>query len=79
MICRMETRLLADELHSRHEPIRAVTLIGRMMTKALFAGKSNDVVYWALVYAYYRGGELSEFTEEQLASFRDSILQDQMH
>ena len=75
----METRLLADELRSRHEPLRAIVLVGRMIEKALFAGKSNDVVYWALVYAYYRGGDLSDFTEEQLATFRDSILPDQMH
>lgn len=79
LICQTETRVLANELHSRHEPLQAVTLIGRMMTKALFAGKSNDVLYWALVYAYYRGEKLSDFTKKQLASFRGCILPDHLN
>lgn len=76
MINRLETKLVAQELHARYEPLRAVTLIGRTIQKALFAGRSDEVVFWALVHAHYRGGELCGATETELAAFRDSILPD---
>lgn len=76
MIRTADTKIIASELHSRYEPARAVALIGRAVQKALFAGRADDVVFWALVYAHYRGGELCDATEEQLAAFRASILPD---
>lgn len=53
-----DTKIVASELHARYEPIRAVTIIGRTLQKALFAGRSDEVVFWALVHAHYRGGNL---------------------
>lgn len=71
-----DAKLVAQEVHARYEPIRAVVLISRSLQRAVFAGRSDDVVFWALVYAYYRGGELCEATQEQLAAFRLQILPD---
>lgn len=76
MIRVMDARHVADELHGRYEPIRAVTLIARTLQKALFGGRSDDVVFWAIVYAHYRGGKLSGATEAELEAFRDFILPD---
>ncbi|MFH1558342.1 MAG: hypothetical protein ABII76_26370 [Pseudomonadota bacterium] len=76
MIRTADTKLIASELHSRYEPPRAVALIGRTLQKALFAGRADEVVFWALVYAHYRGGDLCDATEEQLAAFRKNILPD---
>ena len=76
MIRTADTKAIASELHSRYEPIRAVTLMARSLQKALFAGRADDVVFWALVFAHYRGGELSDSTERQLAEFRQYILPD---
>lgn len=71
-----DTKVVAQHLHARYEPLRAVTLIGRTMQKALFAGRSDEVVFWALVHAHYRGGELCGATEAELAAFRASIVPD---
>lgn len=71
-----EARLVAEALHARYQPIRAVVLISRILQKALFAGRSDDVVFWALVHAHYRGGDLSDPTAVQLAVFREHILPD---
>ena len=71
-----EARLVAEALHARYQPIRAVVLISRILQKALFAGRSDDVVFWALVHAHYRGGDLSDSTAVQLAVFREHILPD---
>ena len=76
MIRVSEAKRVAEALHARYEPIRAVTLIGRVLLKALFAGRSDEVVFWALVHAHYRGGELSGATEVELDEFRDFILPD---
>ena len=76
MIRTADTKLVASALHSRYEPARAVTLIGRTLQKALFSGRSDDVVFWSLVFAHYRGGDLCDQTEKQLAEFRDHILPD---
>ena len=76
MIRMTEARRVAEELHARYDSTRAVALIGRVLLKALFAGRSDEVVFWALVYAHYRGGELCGATEAELAAFRDSILPD---
>jgi hypothetical protein len=53
-----------------------VTLIGRTLQKALFAGRSDEVVFWALVHAHYRGGDLCASVEEQLNAFSSFILRD---
>ena len=50
---RIDTKSVADRLRERYEPLRAVTLIGRKMLPALFAGRSNDVAFWALVHAQF--------------------------
>ena len=71
-----DTRIVASELHARYEPIRAVTIIGRTLQKALFAGRSDEVVFWALVHSHYRGGNLCAEVEEQLNGFSRFILRD---
>ncbi len=76
MIRTAETKIVAQELHLRYDQMRAVTLIGRTMQKALFAGRSDEVVFWALVHAHYRGGDLSDTTEEQLGFFAPFIARD---
>ncbi len=76
MIRTADAKIVASELHYRYEPLRAVALIGRVVQKAIFAGRADEVVFWALVYAHYRGGELCDSTEKQLAAFRQYILPD---
>ncbi|SCB50146.1 hypothetical protein [Rhizobium multihospitium] len=76
MIRTADTKIVASELHARYEPDRAVTLIGRTLQKALFAGRSDEVVFWALVHAHYRGGDLCASVEEQLNAFSHFILRD---
>lgn len=71
-----DTKVVAHELHERYDDIRAVTLIGRTLQKALFAGRSDEVVFWALVHAHYRGGDLCASTEEQLGFFSPFIIRD---
>ena len=76
MIRKADTKVIAQELHSRYEPARAVVLIGRSLQKALFAGRSDEVVFWALVHAHYRGDDLCAANEEGLSLFSDYILAD---
>ncbi len=76
MIRIAEAKRVAEALHARYEPVRAVVLIARILEKALFAGRSDEVVFWALVYAHYRGDGLSGATEAELNEFRDFILPD---
>lgn len=76
MIRMTEAKRVAEALHARYEPARAVVLVARILEKALFAGRSDEVVFWALVYAHYRGGELCGATGAELEAFRDSILAD---
>lgn len=77
VIRKADAKKVANELHSRYEPVRAVVLISRLLQKALFAGRSDEVVFWALVHAHFRGGDLSDRTNRQLAAFSDFILPDQ--
>jgi len=67
-----EARLVAHELHNRYDHPRAVTLIGRILQKALFAGKSDEVVFWAIVHAHYCSG-LGPDAEDQLDAFEQFI------
>lgn len=71
-----EAKAVADELHVRYEHARAVTLIGRLLQKALFGGRPDEVVFWALVFAHYCGGDLNSSTERQLGEFAPFILRD---
>lgn len=71
-----EARLVAGELHARYDSLRAVVLISRILQKALFAGRSDEVVFWALVHAHYRGDDLSGSTKVQLAALEDDVLPD---
>jgi hypothetical protein len=71
-----DTKIVAQELHVRYDRLRAVTLIGRTLQKALFAGRSDEVVFWALVNAHYCGGELCASTEQQLNDFAPFIIRD---
>ena len=65
---------VARELEGRYTPLRAVTLTARLLQKAIFAGRSDEVIFWALVYAFYRGNGLNAFTPDQLESFRAELL-----
>lgn len=76
VILTAETKMVAHELHARYDHPRAVTLIGRTLQKALFAGRSDEVVFWALVHAHYCGGNLCAPVEEQLNAFSDFIIRD---
>jgi len=76
MIRMSDTKAVAGELHTRYAPARAVVLIGRLLQRALFAGRSDDVVFWALVHAHYRGGDLCDTMEEQLSTFSGFIRHD---
>lgn len=71
-----DTKIVAHELHARYDHLRALTLIGRTLQKALFAGRSDEVVFWALVHAHYRGGDLCATIEEQLNFFAPFIVRD---
>ena len=76
MIRTADTKIVAHELHTRYDHVRAVTLIGRTLQRALFAGRSDEVIFWALVHAHYRGGDLCAATEEQLNFFARFIIRD---
>ena len=69
-----EARSVAQALHERYDPPRAVTLIARLINKALFAGRSDEVVFWATVFAHYRGDGLSAGAQAELDAFRDAIF-----
>jgi hypothetical protein len=71
-----DTKIVARELRARYDHLRAVALIGRTLQKALFAGRSDEVVFWALVYAHYHGGDLCAATEQQLNFFAPFIVRD---
>ena len=60
--------LVANEIRTRYDPLRAVTLIARAIVRALFGGRTDDVIFWALVHAHYRGIAVSDRLERQLAA-----------
>ena len=76
MIRISDARAVAEALHDRYEHARAITLIARLSQKALFGGRADEVVFWALVFANYCGGDLSSEVEKQLAAFAPFILRD---
>jgi hypothetical protein len=67
-----DTKIVARELHVCYDHFRAVTLIGRTMQKAPFAGRSDEVVFRALVRALLRRGPLRGHGE-QLRFFAPSF------
>ena len=76
MIRIADARALAQALHDRYEHARAITLIARLSHKALFGGRPDEVVFWALVFAHYCGGDLSPSTANELEEFAPFILRD---
>ncbi len=76
MIRISDARALARALRDRYEHARAVTLIARLSNKALFCGRADEVVFWALVFAHYCGGDLSPSIEAELDVFAPFILRD---
>ena len=76
MIRTADARALALALHDRYDHARAITLIARLSQKALFGGRADEVVFWALVFAHYCGGDLSSSTVGELDAFAPFILRD---
>ncbi|MGN6097934.1 MAG: hypothetical protein ACTHP8_17080 [Bosea sp. (in: a-proteobacteria)] len=76
MIRSADAKAVALELHARYEHGRAITLIGRVSQKALFSGRPDEVMFWALVFAHYCGGDLSPAVDNQLDAFEPFILRD---
>ena len=76
MIHAAEAKAVAHELHVRYRHERAVTLIGRLLQKALFGGRTDEVIFWALVFAHYCGDGLSASMDKQLDEFAPYILHD---
>ena len=76
MIRIADARALARALHDRYHHARAITLVARLSQKALFGGRADEVVFWALVFAHYCGGDLSPSTVSELDAFAPFILRD---
>lgn len=77
MVCDASAKAMAAKLHERYdEPLQAITTIGQCMTKALFAGKSDVVLFWALVHAHYRVADLYGDTESPTAQLSEIVLPD---
>ena len=69
--CQSEARMIARGLHERYDPLRAVTLIGQCMTKALFAAKPDIVMFWAQVHLCYRDGADIDASKQRRVSDRE--------
>lgn len=76
MIREADAKTVAAAVRERFEHTRAITLIGRLMLKAVFRGCPDEVVYWALVYAHFSGGQLTQKTDSELDEFAGQILRD---
>ncbi len=75
MACDASAKAMAVKLHERYdEPLQAITTIGQCMTKALFAGNSDVVLFWALVHAHYRVAALYGDTESPIAQLSEIVL-----
>ncbi|PZN94139.1 MAG: hypothetical protein DCF30_20800 [Hyphomicrobiales bacterium] len=65
---------MAAQLHERYDSsLQAITTIGQCMTKALFAGKSDSVLFWAMVHAHYRALLPSE-AKSHIARLSEIVL-----
>ena len=71
-----DSRAVAAEIRRRYEPLRAVTLIGRAMVRALFDGRADDVVFWAVVHAHYRGSGATDRLQGHLAKLDQGATSD---
>ncbi|HEX7914088.1 MAG TPA: hypothetical protein VF534_39275 [Paraburkholderia sp.] len=68
---------MAAKLHERYdEPLQAITLIGQCMTKALFAGNSAVVLFWAFVHAHYRGAAFDGDAASPIAQLSGIVIPD---
>lgn len=76
--CDDSAKEMAAKLHERYsDQLQAITTIGQCMTKALFAGKSDVVLFWALTHAYYLAAALSSDPVSAIAQLSDIVLPDQ--
>ncbi len=71
--CNVNALSMATKLRERYDNrLQAVTTIGQCMTKALFAGNTKAVLYWALVNAHYQapygrsGSSIADLSEIKL-------------
>lgn len=71
----VEAERVAQAMRTRYEPVRALTLISRLMLKGVFAGCSDEVVFWALVHAHYRGTDLSAPIQSALEALGPELLE----
>ncbi len=77
MECDASAKAMAAKLHARYDhPLQAITTIGQCMTKALFAGKSDVVLFWATVHSHYRANLLQRDTELPIAEISKIVLPD---
>lgn len=74
MIRMTDAKVVAEELRIRYEHARAITLVSRTIQKALFGGRPDEAIFWALVYAHYCGGDLNPVIDQQLEAFAPFIL-----
>jgi hypothetical protein len=78
MACDVSAKAMAAKLHGRYDDsLQAITTIGQCMTKALFAGKSDIVLFWALVHAHYLAAALSGDPVSAIAQLSEIVLPDQ--
>ena len=70
-----EAERVPQAMRTRYEPVRALTLISRLMLKGVFAGRSGEVVFWALVHARYRGTGPSEPMQSALDALGPELLE----
>ena len=77
MACEASAKAMAAKLRQRYdEPLQAITIIGQCMTKALFAGNSAAVLFWALVHAHYRVAALYGDSESPIAQLSEIVIPD---
>lgn len=69
-----EAERVAQVMRARYEPVRALTLISRLMLKGVFAGRADEVLFWALVHAHYRGSGPSEPIQSALEALGSEVL-----
>jgi hypothetical protein len=76
MIRMTRARTVVQELHSRSDPAHPVPSIDGTLLQALFAARSDEVLFWALICAHHRGGDLGGAKEEQHSGLSLFVLRD---
>ncbi len=77
MACDASAKAMAAKLHARYDhPLQAITTIGQCMTKALFAGNSEVVLFWAMVHSHYRAAPRHGDTEPPITPLSQIVLPD---